>query len=93
MTPDANNDRNFHELIRNFFGKPNNMLWNEPEMHLKNKQVVDITFGEKDQRQQAHRHRNRLLNHVTKVTDQKVVMFSGATSTSVILLGNYIRLK
>ena len=48
------------------------MLWNEPEMHLKNKQVVD---------------------HVTKVTDQKFVMFSGATSTSVILLGNYIRLK
>lgn len=54
MTPDANNDRNCHELIRNFFGKLNNMLWNEPEMHLKNKQVVDTTFGEKDQRQQAH---------------------------------------
>lgn len=30
------------------------MLWNEPEMHLKNKQLVDMTFGEKDQRQQAH---------------------------------------
>lgn len=28
------------------------MLWNEPEMHLK--QVVDMNFGEKDQRQQAH---------------------------------------
>lgn len=54
MTPDANNDRNCHELIRNFFGKLNNMLWSEPEMHLKNKQVVDTTFGEKDQRQQAH---------------------------------------
>lgn len=48
MIFDVNNDRNCYELIRNFFGKFNNMLWNEFEMYLKNKQVVDMIFGEKD---------------------------------------------